>query len=188
MEKIALKKLMEIGRLLYKEGLVDARAGNLSYRLEEDMVITRRGSHLGRLREEDFIKVSISKSHILEDRASSELPVHREVYLRASHRCLIHAHPICAVVLSFEKDLITPIDSEGKDLIGSVKVIDSCPSGSIELARAVAEALVGSKLVIVRSHGVFSADLEPFYAYSHISVLERSCKILLYESNKIQRL
>ncbi|MFN3870060.1 MAG: class II aldolase/adducin family protein [Aquificaceae bacterium] len=188
MEKVALKKLVEVGRLLYKEDLVDARAGNLSYRLGEHMLITRKGRHLGRLKEEDFIKISLFKDHPLQERASSELFVHREVYLQTSHRCVVHAHPICAVVLSFEKDLITPIDSEGKDLIGSVKVIDYYPSGSIDLAKAVAQALKDSNLVVVRSHGVFSADLEPFYAYSHISVLERSCKILLYESGRIQRL
>ncbi|MFN4319892.1 MAG: class II aldolase/adducin family protein [Aquificaceae bacterium] len=188
MEKIALKKLIEVGRLLYKEGLVDARAGNLSYRLGDYLIITRRGSHLGRLKEEDFIKIPLLIDHLLQDRASSELPVHREVYLKTSHRCVVHAHPVCAVALSFERDVITPIDSEGKDLIGSVRVIEPYPSGSKELSRAVAKALEDSNLVVVRSHGVFSAGLDPFYAYSHISILERSCKILLYERGRIQGL
>lgn len=186
MEKI--KKLIEVGKLLYEEGLVDARAGNLSCRLGDRLIITRRGSHLGRLREEDFIKLPLFDSHILEDRASSELPVHREIYLRTPHACIVHAHPPYAITLSFDLDLIKPIDSEGKDLLGSVQVIPSYPSGSKDLAIAVAESLKNSKLVIIRSHGVFSVGYDPFHAYSHISILEHSCKIFLYERGKLQGL
>ena len=186
MEKI--KKLIEVGKLLYGEGLVDARAGNLSCRCGNSLIITRKGSHLGKLREEDFIKLPLSDSHILEDRASSELPVHREIYIRTSNACVVHAHQPYAIILSFDLDLIKPIDSEGKDLLGSVQVIPSYPSGSKELAIAVAESLKNSKLVLIRSHGVFSVGFDPFHAYSHISILEHSCKILLYERDKLQRL
>ncbi|MEN3028524.1 MAG: class II aldolase/adducin family protein, partial [Aquificaceae bacterium] len=73
MEKVALRKLTEVGRLLYAEGLVDARAGNLSCKVGNELIITRRGSHLGRLKEWDFIKIPIEESSILEERASSEL-------------------------------------------------------------------------------------------------------------------
>ncbi len=180
MEKVVIKKLIEVGRLLYEEGLVDARAGNLSYRLGEYLIITRRGGHLGRLREEDFIRIPLIERHMLEDKASSELLVHKEIYRNTDHVCVVHAHPVNAVILSFTHDVIEPIDSEGKDLLGSVEVLPYYPSGSKELAKAASEALKDSKIVIVRSHGVFSADKDPFYAYSHISVLEHSCKILLH--------
>ncbi len=186
MEKI--KKLIEVGKLLYMEGLVDARAGNLSCRCGNSLIITRKGSHLGRLREEDFIKLPLFDSHILEERASSELPVHKEIYLKTPHLCVVHAHPPYAISLSFDLDFIKPIDSEGKDLLGSVQVIPSYPSGSKELAMAVAESLKNSKRVLVRSHGVFSVGFDPFYAYSHISILEHSSKILLHEGRKLQRL
>ncbi len=188
MEKIAIKKLIEVGRLLYTESLVDARAGNLSVRLKDRLLITRRGSHLGRLKEWDFIELPLEGDHVLEERASSELVVHREIYLQTPHSAVVHAHPLATTVLSFERDYIEPIDSEGKDLLGRVQIIPAYPSGSLELARAVASVLRSSRLVVVRSHGVFSADLDLFYAYAHISVLERSCKILLYERGNIQRL
>lgn len=188
MEKVAVRKLIEVGNLLYTEGLVDARAGNLSYRLKDELIITRRSAHLGMLREWDFIKVPIKESHILEERASAELIVHRKVYERTPHKSLVHAHPIATVLLSFELDLIEPVDSEGKELLGNVRVTPYYPSGSPELALAVSQALIDNKLVIIRSHGVFSADTDPLYAYAHISVLERSCKILLHERGKLQRL
>ncbi|MDW8433549.1 MAG: class II aldolase/adducin family protein [Aquificaceae bacterium] len=188
MEKVAVGKLIEVGRLLYTEGLVDARAGNLSFKLDNSILITRRGTHLGRLNSWDFIKVPLEGRYPLEERASSELRVHRKVYLHTSYRSVVHAHPLATVQLSLELDLIEPVDSEGKELLGKVPVIECYPSGSEELAVAVCEAILSAGLVVVRSHGVFSASFDPFYAYAHISVLERSCKILQYERGKIQRL
>lgn len=188
MEKVVLRKLLEVGRLLYLEGLVDARAGNLSARLKDSLLITRKGAHLGRLREWDFIRLPLTEEHPLQDRASSELVVHREVYIRTDHSAIVHAHPVATVILSLERDLIEPVDSEGKELIGKVRVLPPLPSGSWELAREVSQALRFSKIVVVRAHGVFSADSDPFYAYAHISILERSCKILLYERGSIQRM
>lgn len=188
MEKVDLRKLIEVGKLLYTEGLIDARSGNLSVRLEDNLIITRRGSHLGRLDQWDFIRLPIYGEHILQERASSELLVHREIYKQTTHKAVVHAHPLATVLLSFERDFIEPIDSEGKDLIGRVEVLPAYPSGSPDLAKAVSHSLMSSKLVVVRTHGVFSADLDPFYAYAHISVLERSCKILLHERSSLQRL
>ncbi|WP_340695692.1 class II aldolase/adducin family protein [Hydrogenobacter thermophilus] len=176
-----VKKLIAIGKLLFEEGLVDARAGNLSVRIGTKLLITRRGSHLGMLTKEDFILLDIEKESLLDERASSELAVHRAVYLKTDKRALVHAHPPLTVKLSFTSDLIVPKDSEGRDLLKRVRVIPELPSGSYELAQAVVQILKEENILSVRGHGVFSADTEPFYAYSHISVLEHSCKILLDE-------
>lgn len=175
------RKLIQVGKLLFEEGLVDARAGNLSVRVGQKMLITRRGSHLGTLKEHDFVLLDINKTSILDDRASSELLVHREVYIKAQNLALVHAHPTAVVKLSFKTKNIVPKDSEGKTLLKSVKVIPNLPSGGQKLAKVISDILSQDKLVVVRSHGVFSADTDPFYAYSHISVLEHSCKILLDE-------
>ncbi len=176
-----IRKLIQVGRLLFEEGLVDARAGNLSVRIGNKILITRRGSHLGNLKDHDFVLLDIDKTSVLDDRASSELLVHREVYIKTQNLAIVHAHPIAVVKLSFKAKRIVPKDSEGKTLLKSVKVIPNLPPGSPKLAKVVSDILSQEKLVVVRSHGVFSADMDPFYAYSHISVLEHSCKILLDE-------
>lgn len=173
------KKLKRVGALLFQEGLLDARAGNLSVKVGQRMIITRTGSHLGLLTEQSFVLLDIEREGPLDERASSELPVHREIYKRTSKRSVAHAHPPKAVAISFEVERIVPKDSEGKHLLGEVQVIPDMPSGSLELAREVSKVLKTKRLVVVRGHGVFSADEDPFYAYSHISVLEYSCKILL---------
>ncbi|WP_448588484.1 class II aldolase/adducin family protein [Thermocrinis sp.] len=170
-------KLIKIGELLHKEGLVDARAGNLSVRLGDKVIITRTGSHLGCLSFEDLMELPIYGEHILRDRASSEWIVHRKIYTQTPHRAVVHAHPVHAVFLSY-LDAIEPKDSEGKAILGIVEVIPEYPSGSLELAKAVAEGLKRSKVLVVKDHGVFGAGKTLEEAYTYISVLERSCKLL----------
>ncbi|MFN3813382.1 MAG: class II aldolase/adducin family protein [Aquificaceae bacterium] len=172
-------KLKRVGALLFQEKLVDARAGNLSVKVEQRMIITRRGSHLGLLKDQSFILLDINREDTLDERASSEVAVHRSIYKDTQKRAVVHAHPPKAVALSFKVERIVPKDSEGKYLLGEVDIVSDLLPGSFELAREVSKVLKTKKLVIVKGHGVFSADEDPFYAYSHISVLEYSCKILL---------
>lgn len=174
----AVRKILKVAHLLYQEGLVDARAGNISFRIDDKIIITRTGSHLGELTEEDLILLPLLGITPLLERASSEMPVHREVYLRTSHRAVVHAHPPATVSLSLRKEKIIPVDSEGKILLKEVCVVEDLPSGSEALAEAVASLLQDNSLVVVRGHGVFAADRDPMKAYGWISVLERSCRIL----------
>ncbi len=171
-------KILRLGQLLYREGLVDARAGNLSVRLGDVALITRTGRHVGDLSLEDIIELPLYRKSILEDRGSSEWAVHKEIYLQTSHRAIVHAHPLYTVFLSNYYHRIELEDSEGKAILGTVEVIPDYPSGSKELARAVAQGLKMSKILVVKNHGVFSASQTLSEAYSFISVLERSCRYL----------
>ena len=171
-------KLIKTGELLHREGLVDARAGNLSIRVDDRVFITRTGANLGTLSPEDIVELPLHERHILEERASSEWIVHREIYLQTPHRAIVHTHPLYTVLISMQWDRIEPKDSEGRAILGFVEVIPEYPSGSLPLAQAVAQALRVSKLVVVKGHGVFSAGKDPFEAYTLTSILERSCKLL----------
>lgn len=177
--KYFVSKLIEVGSLLFQEGLVDARAGNLSVKVGRKILITRTKAHLNLLTPYDLICVDIDKEGPLDKRASSELLVHREIYKRTNHCAIVHAHPVNVIKLSFKKDMLEFIDSEGKMLLGSVKVIPDYEPGSKELAHIIAKELTNSNLVIVRGHGVFSADEDLMKAYSNVSILEHSCKVML---------
>ncbi len=167
-----------VGESLFREGLVSGRAGNLSYALKDRLIITRTGSFLGDLREMDLIEVPLMGSSPLDERASSELPVHRRIVLETGKRAVVHAHPPCAVSLSLFEKTIEPIDSEGKVILGEVPILD--PEGlhaPEEIAGAVAETLKDHKVVVIKGHGAFSADTSLTRAYTYISTLEHSCRI-----------
>jgi len=181
------EEIIEVGRLLFREGLVSARAGNISRAFGDRIFITRTGSFMGALSREDIISLPLRETTLLDERASIELEVHRRIILETGKPAVVHAHPPHAVTLSISKDLIIPVDSEGRDLIGEVKVLSlKKPSASKELAEAASEALKNSKVVLIRGHGAFAADRELKLAYAHISTLEHSCKILMWRTQEVK--
>ena len=173
------REIEEVGRLLFEEGLVSARSGNISRAFTNDLFITRTGSNLGALRKEDIIELPLGEEHILDDRASVELPVHRRIILETGMSAVVHAHPTYTLLISYTLDSVVPVDSEGREILGNVPVIElRKPSASEELAREASQVLKSFPVVVVRGHGVFACGRELFRAYSLVSTLEHSCKIL----------
>ncbi len=172
-------EIIEVGSLLFDEGLVSARSGNISRAFGNRLFITRTGANVGALTREDIICLPLKEEHILDRRASVELPVHRRIILETKKPAVVHAHSTYTLLLSYEKELIQPVDSEGREILGEVPVLElNKPSASEELAREASRALKDFHLVVVRGHGVFSSADELHRAYSFISTLEHSCKIL----------
>ena len=175
-----VREIIECGRRLFEEDLVSARAGNISYSYGEELYITRSGASLSCLTPQDIIRVNLQRLDTLDERASSELIVHRKVIRETALRAVVHAHPVSAVVLSYETDLIKPVDSEGYLILGEVPVVSpSKVTASSELAISVSNALLEAKVVVVKGHGAFSAGNSPLEAWAYLSTLEHSCRILL---------
>lgn len=165
-----VEEIIQVGRMLHREGLVSARAGNISRAFGDRLFITRTGSFVGSLSPKDIIELPLEGDSPLEERASTELRVHRAILLSTEGRAVVHAHPPHAVTLSFRLSTITPADSEGREILGEVRVIDS--------PKEVPFVLKSSGVVIVKGHGAFAVGKELKDAYALISTLEHSCRIL----------
>ena len=61
-----LSQFQMVGRELFSQGLVCSHSGNLSLRLGDNLIITRRGSRLGCLEENDLIETGVTKNRIRE--------------------------------------------------------------------------------------------------------------------------
>ena len=183
--KWIVEEIITSARLLASEGLVSTRAGNISYLFGNDLYITRTGASLHRLTSSDIIRLPFRGESILEERASSELVVHKRVLERTALRAVVHAHPLSAVCLSFKADRIVPEDSEGYLILGEVPVVAPRKvTASEDLAEAVSEALQSAKAVVVRGHGAFSAGKTPLEATAYLSTLEHSCRILVCKNSE----
>ena len=178
------RDIIEVGRLLFREGLVSLRAGNISRAFRDWIYITRTGANLGKLTEEDIIRLPLRKKHLLDDRASVELPVHRRIILETGKPAVVHAHPVYTVFLSYEKEVISPVDSEGREILGEIPVLNLFrPSASEELAEEASRVLKSSPAVVIRGHGAFSCAEDLHKASSILSTLEHSCKILFLKGS-----
>ena len=169
-----------IGRILFEAGLNNSHSGNMSVRLGDRVLITRRGSMLGELTAGDLIDVGLNEDDSGIALASTEVKVHRAVYGVTSHLALVHTHPRAAIALAMNRDFIVPVDDEGRYYFKRIPVlIVKTGIGSMELEERLPPLLKDYPVVMVRGHGAFAAggNLEEGLQVSH--ALEWSCGILL---------
>lgn len=168
-----------IGQDLFTSGLITSHGGNMSVRLGDRILITRRGSMLGRLGPQDLVETGLEADDAMVTLASTELVVHRAIYQATSALAVVHTHPIHATALSLVDDAVVPVDSEGSYLLHRVPVVATAKTvGSREVAEALAPALRSHKIVLLRGHGAFAVGELLEEAYMVSSSLEASARIL----------
>ncbi|MGD8352962.1 MAG: class II aldolase/adducin family protein [Pseudomonadota bacterium] len=180
----SFKRLAEeftrVGRILFEAGLNNSHSGNMSVRLGDRIVITRRGAMLGELSEHDLVDVGLTADDSGIALASTEVKVHRAVYSATSHLAIVHTHPRTATALSMDRDFLIPVDEEGRYYFKRIPVLAVRASiGSDDLERELPPMLKDYPIAMVRGHGAFSVggNLEEGLQITH--AMEWSCDILL---------
>ena len=174
-----LSQFQTVGGDLFTRGLVSSNSGNLSIRLGERMIITRRGCRLGCLQEHDLIETGVSKNDRSTPLASTELAVHRAIYQQTPALAVVHAHSPHAVALSLTETEIVPSDTEGLSIVGRVPVLGwnmkVRPGG---LADIIAGVLKQHRIVMVHGHGSFAVGQLLEEAHNCTAMLEESCRVI----------
>src|ERR1700690_4309879 len=101
-----LNQFQSIGRLLFSRGLVSSQSGNLSVRMGDRLIITRRACNLGALQEKDIIETGIARNDRATPLATSELSIHRAIYHYTQAKAIVHAHPAHVIALSLTQKVI----------------------------------------------------------------------------------
>ncbi|MFC1903695.1 aldolase [Chloroflexota bacterium] len=175
---MVLSQFQAVGGDLFTLGLISSNSGNLSIRMGDRIIITRRGSRLNCLTENDLIETGITKNSRSTPLASSELPVHRAIYRETQALAIVHAHPSHAVALSLTEKEIMP-NVEGLSLMGPVPVIgwnmEIKPGGLSDL---IAQTLKQHRIIMVHGHGSFAIGQLLEEAYNFTTALEQSCQVL----------
>jgi len=174
-----LSQFQSVGRELFTQSLVSGTSGNLSIRLGDRIIITRRGSRLGCLEENDMIETGVTKNDRATPLASTELNVHRTIYQQTSAQAIVHAHPPHTVAISLTDTEIVPGNTTGQSLLGSIPVLgwhmEVKPGG---LAEIITGALKQKQIVVVHGHGTFATGQLLEEAYSFTTALEESCRVI----------
>jgi len=174
-----LSQFQTVGRDLFARGLVSSNSGNLSVRMGDSIIITRRGSMLNCLQENDLIETGITKNSRATPLASTELPVHRAVYRETQASAIVHTHPPHAVALSLTETEIVPSAAEGYSIVDEVPVLGwhmKVKPGC--LADEIAQALKQHRIIMVHGHGSFATGQLLEEAYNLSTALEEICQVL----------
>jgi len=183
-----LNQFQKVGQALFQRGLVCSQSGNLSIRMGDHLIITRRGSNLGALQEKDLIETGISRNDRATPFASVELPVHRLIYQNTQARAIVHAHPTHVTALSMSEREINSCELEIFCVLGKVAVVgwglEVKPGG---LSDIISEALKEHHIVAVRGHGTFAIGTIMDEAFNSTTALEEACEVLcLMKTMQIQ--
>jgi L-fuculose-phosphate aldolase len=178
-EAMISSQFQTVGRDLFAKGLVSSHSGNLSIRLGERIIITRRNSGLGCLEEHDLVETGINKNDRNTPLASIELAVHRAIYRETPALAIVHAHPPHAVALSLTEKEIVPIDTEGLSIVGHVPVLgwdmEVKPGGLTDI---ISQALKQHRIIMVHGHGSFAIGQLLEEAHNYTTTLEESCQVI----------
>jgi L-fuculose-phosphate aldolase len=174
-----INQFQSVGKGLFTRGLISSSSGNLSIRMGEHLIITRRGSNLGELQETDLVETGINKNDRNTPMASVELPVHRAIYQKTQAKAVVHAHPAHVTALSMVEKYIASQHLEVFGSLGKVPVVgwdmDVKPGG---LADIIAETLQINRIVVVHGHGCFAVGQIMDEAYDATTNLEEACQIM----------
>ena len=174
-----LAQFQTVGHDLFTRGLVSSHSGNLSIRLGDHLIITRRDSRLSCLQEPDLIETGIHKNDRSTPLASIELAVHRAIYRETPALAVVHAHPPHAIALSLVETEIVPNDAEALSIVGQVPVLGwhmkVRPGGLVNI---IARALKQHRIVMVHGHGSFAVGQLLEEAHRCTTALEESCRVI----------
>ena len=173
-----LPEMANFGEKIVRAGLTTSRFGNISILSGNLIFITKTGSMLDELDENQIIDVDLFGPCIHDALASTETCVHRSIYLKSNANAIIHTHPPYSVVMSLLEDkCLTPKDSEGSHFLKEIPIVDGT-FGTEKLAENVSFSLQNKRLCIVRGHGVFAIGENLRDAYSITCMSEHSAQIL----------
>ena len=167
-----------VGKHLVQQGYNTSHSGNISIRSGGKIIIKRRAGMLGNLQPEDLVECALAKEDSGAMIASTELGVHRAIYMQTDAMAVIHAHNPYCVALSLVEDEITCIDAEGFALYKKIPIIDvEIPAGAYYTEKAVPPVLKNYPFVIVRGHGIFAKGMTLEDALQYVTGAEQSAKI-----------
>ncbi len=154
-----LSELIDLGQELVARGLVLGSGGNLSFREDDRMFITRSGALLHQLTPDDFLPVPLDKPYRRPEtspRPSTETPMHQAAYLaRPDARVIVHCHPVNAIAWAMQGEPLPAVTPDFTLYLGpEVPSLPYAIPGSETLAEFMRQTLPNCPAALLGNHGV----------------------------------
>ena len=189
-----LDQTLWVAHTLFQRELVTGSTGNISFRENDIIYISKSGSCFGLLEETSFAKVSIDGT-VLEGKPSKEFPMHISLYQKNTDiKSVVHTHSFNTTLVSCYSNLDKESVKELCDYTpylemqtnGKIGVVEYGKPGSKELFEKF-EIVSNNETncYILKNHGVFVSAENPLKAFYVLEEIEQSCKISVsINSNK----
>ncbi len=176
-----------------QQGLVRCGSGNLSYRIDQDiMLITTSGAWLSELIRDNVTLCNINNGLLMEKKKPSiEIGLHRRIMQkRKDCNVILHCQSISATTLSCSSELFknAAVIPEIPYYVGKPAVIPYADPGSEELATAVADVINDHDVVVLKNHGQIVVGKNFNEALQRAVYFEFAAEILLKGGGSIETL
>lgn len=168
--------LTYIAHKLYNKGLVAGANGNISIRMDTDVILTSPfGTSLGALEPEQVLQTDLSGEVTAgQGQISVEYPLHLEAYRRrADIRAVIHAHPPVATGMAAAGlDMTEPLLTEVILGFGRIPLAPYAAPGTDAFVQAITDLLADHNALLLANHGALTLGQTVHDACYKMEVLE----------------
>jgi L-fuculose-phosphate aldolase len=174
------EQVADASRRLAAEGLVLGTAGNVSARVDDELVaISPTGAVLASLEPEEVSVVELETGALVEGELAptSELDLHLGVYRRYGAGAVVHTHAPWATAIGCARDELPCVHYQMLLLGGSVRVAPYRTFGTPELAESVLDALEGRTAALMANHGALNYSSDAAAAVEGALLLEWACEV-----------
>jgi L-fuculose-phosphate aldolase len=175
--------IVEVGRRLYARAYVASNDGNISVRLDENRLITTPKSvSKGFMTPDMMVIVDFDGKKVAGEReASTELPMHLEVYRnRPDVNAVVHAHPPLATGFAVAGIPLTrAVLAEVITTLGSIPIAEYGTPSTAELPEAVRKYIKAHDGLLLANHGAVTCGPNVMQAYYKMETIEHFAKISL---------
>jgi L-fuculose-phosphate aldolase len=179
-------EIVSAGERLWQREYVDGNGGNISARINEDLVLcTPTLCSKGQLREQDLSIVDLENRQIFGERPqTSEILLHLEIYKTLPQaKAVIHCHPpyatAHAVAGVIPQGNLIP---EQEVFVGPVALAPYETPGTMEFAKTVVPFVRKHNTVLLANHGIVCWADTVAHAGWFVEVVETYCKTIMIAS------
>ena len=173
------KEIIEFGHLAGKKDFSPGISGNISARVNDNIIITSSGSANGYLTESDFSVIDFGGNVINGNpKPSSEKLLHLEYYRqRKDVNCIFHVHS--PYLTAYASAGIAPEQGISPEIIycfGKIPLAEYAMPGTDELVRKTSEFFKDYDVILMKNHGVIVAGNTVKDTYLKLELAESYAK------------
>jgi ribulose-5-phosphate 4-epimerase/fuculose-1-phosphate aldolase len=184
-----ITEMIDFCHQLYRKNLVSSTGGNVSIKVDNNILITATGICLGDVTTQYLVKTDLEGNVIGKGIPSKESDLHLKMY-KNFQNCQIVAHihsPYIIAVSLMINDSTSemPIFTPGCAIrVGFIPFIPYYRPGSKELSNAVIQRINDSCAVILQNHGLVCWGETIKELINIVDEIEENVKILILTNNK----
>ncbi len=179
----ARNDIVEVGRRCYEHGFVAATDGNISCRLDNDLIAaTPTGLCKGLLSPEDIVVLDGAGRRVEGRRqASSEILLHLEIYReRSDVDAVVHAHPPTATGFAVARlPLAQCVLPEVVTTLGDVPLAPYATPSTEEVPASIRPHLGDHNAFLLANHGTVTLGATLEEAYFTLEKVEQFARVML---------